>query len=118
MMGLTKQQAALFAFIRSELADGRPAPSYGEMAKQLNLASLSGIHRLVKGLEARGLIRRIAGAARSVSVIPQGSKPGTVAVALPEFTYRQAEASAAARGLPVHEWVATLVLEGTKEIGR
>ncbi len=113
-MGLTKRQADLLAFIKSELDRDMPAPSYTEMACHLGLASLSGINRLVKGLETRGLIRRIAGCARSVTIVSDGPKPGTVPVALPEFTYRRAEASAAAQGVPVSELVAALILEATR----
>ncbi|QCI67231.1 LexA family protein [Phreatobacter stygius] len=113
-MGLTKRQAALLAFIKSELDQGLPPPSYVEMASHLRLASLSGINRLVKGLETRGLIRRIAGCARSIAVVQDGPKPGTIPVALPEFTYRRAEASAAAQGIPVSELVATLILAATR----
>ncbi|WP_204321961.1 hypothetical protein, partial [Streptococcus pneumoniae] len=90
----------LFAFIKSELDRDMPAPSYTEMAGHLRLTSLSGINRLVKGLETRGLIRRIAGCARSITIVPEGPKPGTVSVCLPEYTYRRAEACAAAQGLP------------------
>lgn len=113
-LSLTPQQAALLAFIRSELDQGRPAPSYAEMAAHLALSSLSGIHRLVRGLEARGLIRRLAGCARSIAPVPEAVKPGHVLLALPEYTYRRAEACAATAGIPVGELVAGLVLDGLR----
>lgn len=113
-MGLTKRQADLLAFIKSELDRDLPAPSYAEMAGHLRLASLSGINRLVKGLETRGVIRRIAGCARSITIVPDGPKPGTVPVVLPEYTYRRAEAWAVAQGVPVSELVAGLILDATR----
>ena len=113
-MSLTHQQAALLAFIRSELDQGRPATSYSEMAVHLRLSSLSGIHRLVCALEARGLIRRLAGCARAIALVPEPAKPGHVLLALPEYTYRRAEASAVAAGIPVGELVAGLVLDGLR----
>ena len=113
-LSLTRRQAALLAFIRSELEQGRPAPSYAEMAAHLALSSLSGIHRLVRGLEARGLIRRLAGCARSIAPVPETARPGHVLLALPEYTYRRAEACAATAGIPVGELVAGLVLDGLR----
>lgn len=113
-LSLTRQQAALLAFIRSELDQGRPAPSYAEMADHLGLSSLSGIHRLVRGLEARGLIRRLAGCARSIAPVLEAAKPGQVLLALPEYTYRRAEACAVTAGIPVAELVSGLVLDGLR----
>lgn len=44
-------------------------PSFDEMRRALELASKSGIHRLVTALEERGFIRRLPNRARAVEVI-------------------------------------------------
>lgn len=116
--GLTKRQTELLSFVKDRLEQGLPSPSYMEMAGHLRLSSLSGINRLVKGLEARGFIRRLAGCPRSIAVVRQGAKPGTIPVDLPAFTYRLAEARAGEMGLPVSELVASFVLDGVRVGGR
>ena len=50
-------------------------PSFDEMRDALGLASKSGVHRLVSGLEERGYIRRLANRARAIEIL----KPVTVA---------------------------------------
>ncbi|MGB2410669.1 MAG: transcriptional repressor LexA, partial [Candidatus Puniceispirillaceae bacterium] len=44
-------------------------PSFDEMRDALGLASKSGIHRLVSGLEERGYIRRLANRARAIEIL-------------------------------------------------
>jgi repressor LexA len=50
-------------------------PSFDEMRDALGLASKSGVHRLVSGLEERGYIRRLANRARAIEIL----KPVTAA---------------------------------------
>ncbi|MEO0882346.1 MAG: transcriptional repressor LexA, partial [Pseudomonadota bacterium] len=45
------------------------SPSFDEMKDALNLASKSGIHRLITALEERGFIRRLAHRARALEVL-------------------------------------------------
>ncbi|MHA1598433.1 MAG: transcriptional repressor LexA, partial [Alphaproteobacteria bacterium] len=45
------------------------SPSFDEMKDALGLASKSGIHRLIGGLEERGFIRRLAHRARALEVL-------------------------------------------------
>lgn len=56
MESMTKQQAKLLDFIRSEIKTKRVAPSFDEMREHMGLKSKSGIHRLVQGLVSRGQI--------------------------------------------------------------
>jgi repressor LexA len=44
-------------------------PSFDEMRDALGLASKSGVHRLVSGLEERGYIRRLANRARAIEIL-------------------------------------------------
>jgi repressor LexA len=52
-------------------------PSFDEMKDALNLASKSGIHRLITALEERGFIRRLPNRARALEVIklPEAYSP-------------------------------------------
>ncbi len=71
---LTRKQKDLLVFIKQRLdADGVP-PSYDEMREALELASKSGIHRLITALEERGFIRRLPHRARALEVLkmPEG----------------------------------------------
>ena len=57
-------------------------PSFDEMRDALGLASKSGVHRLVSGLEERGYIRRLANRARAIEILrPAGTPSLTQAVA-------------------------------------
>ncbi|MCB2160150.1 MAG: repressor LexA, partial [Rhodobacteraceae bacterium] len=66
---LTRKQLELLDFIQKRMArDGVP-PSFDEMKEALDLASKSGIHRLIMALEERGFIRRLPNRARALEVI-------------------------------------------------
>ena len=69
---LTAKQSELLRFIRSSTSATGHGPSYREMAQALWLASISGVHRLVSGLEDRGFIARLPGRARSIQIIRGG----------------------------------------------
>lgn len=66
---LTHKQHELLMFIHERLKETGIPPSFDEMRTALNLASKSGIHRLVTALEERGFIRRLANRARALEVI-------------------------------------------------
>lgn len=74
-MMLTAQQKRLYDYIASKGATG--APSYREMQAALGLCSVSGVHRLVKCLEERGFVKRIARRSRCIEIIRRtsGSAP-------------------------------------------
>ncbi|MGC6536534.1 MAG: LexA family protein, partial [Candidatus Puniceispirillaceae bacterium] len=57
---LTAKQRDLLNFIKSYQEAQDHAPSFDEMKDAVGLKSKSGIHRLVKALEERGYIRRLA----------------------------------------------------------
>lgn len=80
---LTRKQHDLLMFIHRQIKETGVAPSFDEMKDALDLASKSGIHRLVTALVERGFLRRLNHRARAIEV-----------VRLPE----QATAAAPARG--------------------
>ena len=65
--GLTKKQKELLDFLREQ--EGEVSPSFDEMREALGLASKSGIHRLVKGLEDRGYVNRIPNRKRTIRLV-------------------------------------------------
>ena len=67
---LTQKQSELLAFT-SHMDKHEVPPSFEEMRDALGLASKSGIHRLVSGLEERGYIRRLANRARAIEIYDQ-----------------------------------------------
>jgi len=56
---LTSKQKELLLFIHERIKADGVSPSFDEMKAALNLASKSGIHRLIVALEERGFIRRL-----------------------------------------------------------
>lgn len=66
---LTRKQYELLLFIHDRLKDTGIPPSFDEMKEALDLASKSGIHRLITALEERGFIRRLPNRARALEVL-------------------------------------------------
>lgn len=73
---LTKVQAQLLQFIKYNINQTGVAPSYDEMAHAIGRKSKSGINRLVRGLEARGKIRRLSGLSRAIEVLDDRQMSG------------------------------------------
>ena len=74
---LTRKQYELLIFIDNCLKNSGVSPSFDEMKDALGLASKSGIHRLILGLEERGFIRRLPHRARALEVlrVPENMDP-------------------------------------------
>ncbi|MFN7055509.1 transcriptional repressor LexA [Hyphomonas sp.] len=66
---LTSKQKELLLFINQRIKETGVSPSFDEMKEALDLASKSGIHRLITALEERGFIRRLANRARALEVL-------------------------------------------------
>ncbi|WEX79063.1 transcriptional repressor LexA [Sinorhizobium numidicum] len=66
---LTRKQQELLLFIHERMKETGVPPSFDEMKDALDLASKSGIHRLITALEERGFIRRLPNRARALEVI-------------------------------------------------
>jgi len=75
---LTRKQHELLLFIHERLKESGIPPSFDEMKEALDLASKSGIHRLITALEERGFIRRLPNRARALEVLrlPDSLAPG------------------------------------------
>jgi repressor LexA len=92
---LTRKQHELLMFIHERIKETGVSPSFDEMKDALDLASKSGIHRLITALEERGFLRRLAHRARALEVVK-----------LPEqasVTGARARATAARPPAPVDE---------------
>ena len=72
---LTRKQSELMTYLNDHMQQHDVPPSFDEMRDALGLASKSGVHRLVSGLEERGYIRRLANRARAIEIL----KPVTAA---------------------------------------
>lgn len=66
---LTKKQHELLMFIHERIKETGVSPSFDEMKEALDLASKSGIHRLITALEERGFLRRLPHRARALEVV-------------------------------------------------
>ena len=71
---LTEKQHQLLSFLIEHQAEHDISPSFDEMREAVGLASKSGIHRLISGLEERGYIRKLANRARAIEILRH---PGT-----------------------------------------
>ena len=74
---LTRKQHELLMFIHERLKESGVSPSFDEMKDALDLASKSGIHRLITALEERGFLRRLPHRARALEVVklPEQAAP-------------------------------------------
>ena len=66
---LTEKQHQLLSFLIEYQAEHDISPSFDEMREAAGLASKSGIHRLISGLEERGYIRKLANRARAIEIV-------------------------------------------------
>ncbi len=75
---LTRKQHELLMFIHERIKETGVSPSFDEMKEALDLASKSGIHRLITALEERGFLRRLPHRARALEVVrlPQDATMG------------------------------------------
>jgi len=89
---LTPKQKELLLYIHKRIKETGVSPSFDEMKDALNLASKSGIHRLITALEERGFIRRLAHRARALEVLK-----------LPESATATAHLAASQRVFPLKQ---------------
>jgi len=99
---LTKKQHELLLFIHKRLSEDGVSPSFDEMKDSLQLASKSGVHRLVSALEERGFIRRLAHRARALEVLkmPDSAAPKSSGNVV-EADFRRGRESEAGIDVPV-----------------
>lgn len=71
-ISLTPQQSRAYEFIRGRIALRGFGPSFREIARASGLKSISGVARLLNGLEERGAIRRpLHNRRRAIELIEQ-----------------------------------------------
>ena len=75
---LTRKQSELLTYLSDHMQQHDIPPSFDEMRDALGLASKSGVHRLVSGLEERGYIRRLANRARAIEILKPVTATGGV----------------------------------------
>src|SRR5689334_25292527 len=66
---LTRKQHELLMYIHERIKETGVSPSFDAMKDALDLASKSGIHRLITALEERGFLRRLPHRARALEVV-------------------------------------------------
>lgn len=123
---LTAKQKELLLYIHERIKETGVSPSFDEMKEALDLASKSGIHRLITALEERGFLRRLPHRARALEVLklPDSAAPAAPPKGRGAFKPAVvAEISAGARefaGLPILGRIAAGVpIEALQnEIGR
>ena len=79
---LTRKQSELLEYLTTHLSINDVPPSFDEMRDALGLASKSGIHRLVSGLEERGYISRLPNRARAIEILRPAGEPSAIASAV------------------------------------
>lgn len=101
---LTRKQHELLMFIHERMKEAGIPPSFDEMKEALDLASKSGIHRLITALEERGFIRRLPNRARALEVLrlPDTMAPG-LAPTQRGFSPSVIEGSLGKRGEPARK---------------
>lgn len=94
---LTEKQHQLLSFLIEHQAEHDISPSFDEMRAAVGLASKSGIHRLISGLEERGYIRKLANRARAIEILRHpgaATAPSASNVISPSFSVQpQGQAS-------------------------
>ena len=100
---LTRKQHELLMFIHERIKETGVSPSFDEMKEALDLASKSGIHRLITALEERGFLRRLPHRARALEVIrmPEEATPGVRGRA--PFTPKIVESSRPVASAPAND---------------
>lgn len=72
---LTPRQHECWRFLEAYTRENGYAPSFEEIAKAMNIASKSNIHRLLGALEERGFIRRLRHRQRAIEIIRMPETP-------------------------------------------
>jgi repressor LexA len=73
-MAITRRQRQVIDFLSTFVHDNGYCPSYEEIAQGLGLNSLATVHKHVKNLEDKGLLKRDYNRSRSIDLIPPRGK--------------------------------------------
>jgi repressor LexA len=69
-MALTKRQKQVLDFIANFVDENGYCPSFEEIARGLELASLATVHKHITNLEKKGLLTRDYNRSRSIDLLP------------------------------------------------
>ncbi|HEX5775727.1 MAG TPA: transcriptional repressor LexA [Caulobacteraceae bacterium] len=102
---LTRKQHELLMFIHERIKESGVSPSFDEMKEALDLASKSGIHRLITALEERGFLRRLPHRARALEVVklPQQATAAAPPKGRGSFQPKVVEGARAGDPLPAND---------------
>src|SRR5690349_5122876 len=95
---LTRKQHELLLYIHERIKETGVSPSFDEMKEALDLASKSGIHRLITALEERGFLRRLPHRARALEVLKMPDSAAPAAPPKGRTTFRPSVVTEGARG--------------------
>jgi repressor LexA len=70
-MPLTPRQQEVIRFIAAHQVETGVSPSYEEIARGLNLASIATVHKHISSLEKKNYLRRAPNQSRSIEVAPK-----------------------------------------------
>ncbi len=122
---LTAKQKELLLYIHERIKETGVSPSFDEMKEALDLASKSGIHRLITALEERGFLRRLPHRARALEVLklPDSAAPAAPPKGRQSFrpsVVGEGRATASSTGIPILGQIAAGVpIEAIQnEVGR
>jgi SOS-response transcriptional repressor LexA len=73
-LGLTQKQKELLNYLKHFQGTRGYCPSYEEMMHAQGLKSKNGIHRLIKGMLERGIIRQAQSRTRSIEIVDDVAK--------------------------------------------
>jgi repressor LexA len=117
---LTAKQKELLLYIHERIKETGVSPSFDEMKEALDLASKSGIHRLITALEERGFLRRLPHRARALEVLKLPDSAAPSAPPKGRSTFRPSVVGDAREGIPILGQIAAGVpIEALQtEVGR
>ena len=120
---LTAKQKELLLYIHERIKETGVSPSFDEMKEALDLASKSGIHRLITALEERGFLRRLPHRARALEVLKLPDSAAPAAPPKGRSNFRPSvvgDARGATEGVPILGQIAAGVpIEALQnEVGR
>lgn len=107
---MTRQQRRLYDYLVQQQDKGLSIPSYEEIRVALGYKSRATIHRLVTALIERGHLRRIAGRARSLSVVVDPVVTRLPVVRITDHAMASAEAGAKVTGKSLTDYVSSCIL--------
>lgn len=82
LLVLTRRQKQLLDFIRAHIKRRGYAPTLVEMGRHLGLGSVATVHKHLRQLEEKGVIRRLPNRSRALELVDAGAVPGVTRVPL------------------------------------